>query len=282
MTQQFNFNERCEGLLAEYKRRDGERVAKRLDIICRSLRDAGHEAVQTKFGGSVVKGTYVTGLSDVDVLLIVNQTPWKNQPPSKVIKHVRGIIKRQFPKNRVKAGKLAVTVNFRKGPHELQVLPAIRANSDGFKIAQYGSSPWSNTVMSGNFTRKLTKVNKDTDGRAVSVIKLTKAMANCHIKRQDRKISGYHMEALAVDAFSGYKGAKDTKSMLDHFLTYSMEGVMKPIAESTGQSRFVDGDLGVAGSSLRQRARTYFGQMCGKVRRCNSRADFNELFCLGN
>ena len=39
-------------------------------LLC-STREDDH-IVQTKFGGSVQKGTYVTGLSDIDVLLIVN------------------------------------------------------------------------------------------------------------------------------------------------------------------------------------------------------------------
>ena len=279
MTQQFNFNHHCEKLLVESKRRDGDRVARRLEVICGALNRAGHEAVQTKLGGSVEKRTYVSGLSDVDVLLIVNQTPLKNQRPSRVMKHVRGIIKRQFPKNRVKAGKLAVTVNFRKGP-EMQVLPAIRTNSSGIRIAQHGSSKWSNVVISDNFTRKLTKVNRDTDGRAVSVIKLAKAMADCHIKCQERKISGYHMEALAVDAFDGYDGATDTKSMLIHFLGHSMDAVLNPIDDSTLQTPHVDGYLGSANSLPRKGASTHFGQMRGNVRSCETRADFNKLFGL--
>ena len=278
---QFNFNERCEKLLVEYKRRDGARVARRLEVICESLNRAGHEALQTKFGGSVEKRTYVSGLSDVDVLLIVNQTPLKNQPPSRVIKHIRGIIKRQFPKNRVKAGKLAVTVNFSKGP-EMQVLPAIRANADGFRIAQPGTSGWSNIVIPDNFVGKLTKVNRGTDGRAVQVIKLAKAMANCFIKRDNHKIIGYHMEALAVDAFKDYREQLDPQSMLVHLFEHAIRAVTSPMDDSTHQTTHVDQYLGPANSKLRKAASTHFGQMRSRVESCTTRAEFNELFRVGN
>ena len=40
--------------------------------------------VQTMFGGSVGKGTDVAGLSDVDALLIVNESSLVNRPPSDV------------------------------------------------------------------------------------------------------------------------------------------------------------------------------------------------------
>ena len=78
--------------------------------------------VQTKFGGSVQKGTFVTGLSDVDVLLIVNQSTLKNKPPSKVIAYVGDTIQRRLPKNPVNKGKLAVTVGY-ADKSEIQILP---------------------------------------------------------------------------------------------------------------------------------------------------------------
>ena len=89
-----NFNRYCEELLASFKRRDAESLARHLERLCGFLRREGNHVVQTKFGGSVEKGTYVTGLSDVDVLLIVNESSLVNQPPSKVKKFVRDAIRR--------------------------------------------------------------------------------------------------------------------------------------------------------------------------------------------
>ncbi len=278
---EFNFNHHCEELLATYKRRNGERVAQRLEEIRGALERAGYGMVQTKFGGSTKRGTYVTGLSDVDALLIVNQTGLDTQSSSGTIKLVRDVIQGHFRDIDVTEGKLAVTVTYANGP-EIQLLPAIRTNSDGVRIAEPGSSQWSNVTRPEAFAEKLIEVNNANGGRVVPVIKLAKAMADCFISRPSRKISGYHMESLAIDAFRDYEGELDPKTMLIHFLTYSMDAVMKPIADSTGQTRYVDEYLCKEGSVLRERARTYFGQMRGKVRSCDTRAQFNELFCLGN
>ena len=117
------FNEYCENLLAQYKRRNTPTVTQRLESLCGFLRQKGN-VVQSKFGGSVQKGTYVTGLSDVDVLLIVNQFSLVNQPPSKIKNYVRDAIKRRLPNNPVQACKLAVTVKY-SDKTEIQLLPAI-------------------------------------------------------------------------------------------------------------------------------------------------------------
>ena len=130
-----------------------------------------------------------------------------------------------------------------------------------------------------DFARKLAKVNTARDGRVVPVIKLAKAMDDCFISRPSRKISGYHMESLAIDAFKDYQSSLDPKSMLIRLLEHSMDAVKSPIADSTGQSTYVDECLGPADSKLRERASTYFGQMRGRVNSCKTRAAFNALFC---
>ena len=271
------FNEYCEGLLVRYKRRNSTTLTRRLESLCTFLRQKG-DVVQTMFGGSVKKGTYVTGLSDVDVLLIVNESSLVNQPPTKVIEYVRDTIQRRLPNNEVSSGMLAVTVKYSKGP-EIQVLPAIRRKK-GIRIAEPGGAKWSNVARPDDFAAKLAKVNTARDGRVAPVIKLAKAMSDCFITQEDRKISGHHMESLAIDAFSNFQGPLDPKSMLIHFLGHAMEAVKRPITDSTGQSRYVDEKLGSADSGPRKRTSTYLGQMRGKVNACKTRAEFNALFCI--
>ena len=272
------FNEYCENLLKQYKRRNTKAVERHLKGVCDVLRHEDDHMVQTKFGGSVQKGTYVTGLSDVDILLIVNQSTLKNKSPLKVIKYVRDTIQRRFPKNSVYKGKLAVTISY-ADKSEIQVLPAIRT-TDGFRIADPGSTKWSNVVHPERFVERLIKVNNSRGGRVVPTIKLAKAMADCFITHEDRKIKGYHMESLAVDAFKDYKGDLDSRSTLLHFLAYSIEAVMSPIPDPTGQSTYADEYLGPSDAPLRKRASTYFGQMRGEVKRCRTKAEFNDLFCI--
>ena len=175
---------------------------------------------------------------------------------------------------------MAVTVNYSDGT-EVQVLPAIRTNSGGVRIAESGDTGWSNVVRPDMFAKKLIEVNQARNGRVVPTIKLAKAIADCFITRPRRKITGLHMESLAIEAFRGYQGALDPRTTLNHLFRNSVTAVMNPIADSTGQSRFVDECLGPAGSHLRQRASTYFGQMRSKVNSCRNRQDMDRLFCRG-
>ena len=274
------FNQYCEELLARYTRRNQQAVTRHLESLCNIIRDKGH-VVQTMYGGSVQRGTYVTGLSDVDVLLIVNQSSLVSQSPAKVIQQVRRTIKGKLPNNPVKAGNLAVTVGYASGI-EIQVLPAIRTKSGGVRIAEPGSTTWSNVVHPENFACRLAEVNDANNGRVVQVIKLAKAIANCHIRRPSRKFSGYHLESLAIGAFKNYQGPQDPKAMLRHFLSHAVTAVTSPIADTTGQSGYVDEYLGAANSRLRNRASTYFSQMRGNVNSCTTLARFNSLFCQGN
>ena len=278
---EFNFNEHCEKFLARAKRRNAQKLTGRLESVCEILRQEGNHVVQTKFGGSVQKGTYVTGLSDVDVLLIVNESSLVNQPPAKVKEYVRDTIKGRFPKHPVQMGKLAVTVEYADGM-EIQLLPAIRTSSEGVRIARPGARKWSNIAHPDRFADKLAKVNTAKGGRVVPVIKLAKAIAENFITRKDSKISGYHMESLAIDAFQGYQGKLDSKAMLNDFFKYSTKAVLKPIVDSTGQSRYVDEYLGAANSKLRKRASGYFAEMRSKVNSCETRKGFNALFGIGN
>ena len=275
-----NFNKWCEALLVRYARKNTKTVAQRLESLCGFLSQKGN-VVQTMFGGSVRKGTYVTGLSDVDALLIVNQSSLVNQPPARVIEYVQDTIQDRLRQNIVSAGNLAVTVSYSDGT-EIQILPAIRTNTDGVRIAEPGSTKWSNVARPDDFAKRLAKVNTARDGRVVPIIKLAKAVADCFISRPSRKLSGYHMESLAIDAFKDYQGSLDPKSMLIHLLEHSMDAVKSPITDSTGQSRYVDDKLGRADSGPRKRASTYFGQMRGKVNSCKTRAAFNALFCIGD
>lgn len=274
------FNQYCENLLARYSRRNGAATAGRIDSLCTILRKEGCEAIQTVFGGSVRRRTYVNGLSDVDILLIVNQSSLASRPPVRAISYVEEILNRRFPNNRVRSGNLAVTIDYSDGM-ELQILPAIRT-TNGVRIAEPDSTAWSNITQPDRFAAKLAEVNAARHGRVVPTIKLAKSIADCFVRNSSRKITGYHMEALAIEAFRSYQGALDSKSMLVHLFGTSIKAVMTPIADSTGQSRCVDEYLGPAGSLPRKQTSTYFGQMRAKVNSSGTRAQMDTLFCEGN
>ena len=67
--------------------------------------------------------------------------------------------------------------------------------------------------------------------------------------------------------------------MLLQLFTHSINAVMNPIKDRTGQSKYVDEYLGDGNSDQRKRASAYFVNMNGQVRNCTTVAKFNRLFC---
>ena len=221
----------------------------------------------------------------MDVLFIVNQSSLANQQPADAIAYVKDAIERRLPNNPVRAGNLAVTVEYADGT-EIQVLPAIRRSGGEIRIANPGNTGWSNVARPDVFAQKLVEANQANGSRVLPTIKLAKAIADCYVKRANRKIAGYHMEALAmealaIEAFRNYSGDLDSKSMLVHLFSHSITAVMSPIADPTGQSRYVGETLGRRGSSTRQQVSTYFRQMRSMVHSCNTKQDLDKLFCDG-
>ena len=275
-----NFNRYCEQLLVQYKRRNSNAVTRHLRGVCDILRHEDDHVVQTKFGGSVQKGTFVTGLSDVDVLLIVNQSSLKNNPPSKVIAYVRDTIKRNLPNNPVSAGKLAVTVSY-ADKSEIQVLPAIRTTG-GFRIAEPGSRKWSNVVHSDRFADRLIEVNNACGGRVVPTIKLAKAMADCFIKDSSRKLSRVPHGVTrhrCLRRLRGETGPEVYAGALSQPLDQGSDDSNQGSHRTNGACRRIPGSR--RNPNPAKGASTQFGQMRRKVISCRSRAEFNDLFCEG-
>ena len=157
------------------------------------------------------------------------------------------------------------------------MLPAIKTR-EGVRIANPGRNEWSGVLHPERFAQKLTQVNQANGGRVIPIIKLTKAQANRVIRSDNDKISGYHIESLAIEAFKNYQGSTDRKSMVNHLLQFSSSAVMQPIKDSTGQSRFVDDYMGRPGGDARSKASTHFRQMKNRLGRAKSESDLDNLF----
>ena len=262
--------------LRDYNDRDAETINRHIRGLRDALEQSGNDVLSTRFGGSVSRHTYVDGLSDVDVLLIVNDSTLSGRDPRVVIQRMAELIQHRMPKTQVRTGHLAVTVTYADF-HEIQVLPAIRTKA-GIRIANPGRNEWSGVLHPERFAQKLTEVNQANGGRVIPAIKLTKALANRVIRSDKDKINGYHIESLAIEAFKNYRGPTDRKSMVSHLLEFSSSGVMQPIRDSTGQSRFVDDYMGRPGSDARQKSATHFRQMKDRLERARSESDLDNLF----
>ena len=264
--------------LRDYNDRDTEGINRHIQVLRDALEQTSFDVLPTRLGGSLSRHTYVDGLSDVDVLARINDSTYSGQTPRAVIQKMAESIQQRLPNTKVRHGDLAITVEYSDGL-EIQVLPAIRTRA-GYRIANPTRNEWNGVIHPERFAQKLTQVNQANRGQVIPAVKLTKALAHRLIRSDREKITGYHIESLAVEAFRNYRGPTDLKSMVKHLTNYSVTAVHQAIRDSTGQSRYVDDYMGGQGSEARQRAAANFGRMQDSIDNCKSQADIDNLFDL--
>jgi hypothetical protein len=234
-------------LLADYNNRDVSVIQGHLDTIKSALEQEIDGNVDILYGGSVAKHTYVDGISDIDALVLIDKSELKDKSPAEVKKYFFERLQARLPRTQIGQGNLAVTVEFRDS--EIQLLPAIRHES-GFKIADFTGNTWS-AIKPIEFTRLLTGINQNNGGKVVPTIKLAKSIIS--ELPESQRLSGYHVEAIAVEVFQKYQGSKKTKDMLKYFFDEASRQVLRPIRDTTGQSMHVDDYLGSVNSADRNR-----------------------------
>jgi hypothetical protein len=260
--------------------RDVEQVSSRIDQIKEALADRVEEFEDLRFGGSIAKHTYVEGLSDVDLLVALKDEHLADRSPAE--------FRREFARQLegklsaadvadVRIGPRAVTVVYRDGT-EIQLLPAVH-RGDTMSISSADGGTWQHGIKPRAFADQLTATNKAQGGTVVPVIKLAKEIIASQLSSQ-RQPSGYHVEALAVDAFSNYEGPKTPKAMAQHFFTAASDRVRRPLADVTGQSRSVDESLGDTGSSARVTLARDLANIANRMAHAHSVDDWKRLFGL--
>ena len=254
---------------------DAEGIREVLDQIRSDLENEIDGTVDTLFGGSISKHTYVDGMSDVDALVLLNNSELANQSPNKVKSFLADCLRDRYGEDAVRVGDLAVTVNVED--KTIQLLPALR-HGKSVKIASSDGKNWSNVNPHG-FAHALTKANQRLDGKLVPCIKLIKAIVATLPER--RQITGYHAEAMAINVFRGYDGLRTTRAMLRRFFEHASWHVAKPIEDSSGQSVYVDEYLGSANSLERRIVADALGRIGRKMRNADGARSLDrweELF----
>jgi hypothetical protein len=244
---QTDVNSYFQDLLSDFNNRKVDEINTHLQTIKDALTKENIGSINLVYGGSIKKRTYIDGLSDVDVLAIIDNTALANASPRQVLEYFAEKLRERLPNTEIKIGNLAVTVKFSDG-HEIQVLPAV-STTTGVRISSSNGTDWSDVIRPDKFANKLTNVNQSNSGKVVPMIKLYKAI-NAGLPK-NAQLSGYHIESLAINAFENYKGSLSYKDMLLHFVEYSSKDVLNPIKDSTGQSVHVDDYLGDSGSDKR-------------------------------
>lgn len=261
--------------LAQYNDRDVEATQEIFNSVMNDLKDDIAGAVDLLFGGSIAKHTYVDGLSDVDALVLFNRKEIAGKGPREVRKLLADCLRARYGKNAVRVGNLAVTLTH-KG-NEIQLLPGVRAGR-GYRISGSDGKTWSD-INPRNFGKALTKANKSMDGKLVPCVKLAKAIVSK--LPEQRRLTGYHTESLAIKVFKDYSGPKTPRAMLHHFFEKAATHVRQPIVDSSGQSVHVDGHLGAANSLQRRIVADSLNRIARRMKNADgarSLARWQELF----
>ncbi len=264
-------------LLGEFNSRDVDLVRERLDDAKEALEDEIESSIDHLFGGSVAKHTYVDGLSDIDFLVIVNDTELDGADPQKVLARMTDILRLRLPKDvDVHHGRMAVTIEYKDGM-KLQLLPALRTNDGRLQVPSSRRDGWSSIDPQG-FERALSRRNQQCGGKLIPTIKLVKAIIGTLPEPQ--RLSGYHIESLAIEAFRNYDGPKTTAAMLPAFFERAKELVLTPIHDSTGQSVHVDGYLGPPESNARIGSSHLLGRLAKRMRNAMAAASVAQWQAL--
>jgi len=93
---------------------------------------------------------------------------------------------------------------------------------------------------------------------------------------KENRLSGYHIESLAVNAFQNYQGKSTYKDMLMYLSEYTSKAVLDPTTDSTGQSLHVDDYLGEAGSLRRQKVSAALGRVTSRMKVADSEASIEQ------
>lgn len=264
-------------LLGSYNSRDTQLVRERLDVLRAALQGEIDGTFDSLFGGSVAKHTYVDGLSDIDSLIFLNDSDLEGHSPQRSLEKMEGIVKAKLPTNiTVSHGQMAVTVDYGDGM-VIQLLPAIKSVDGLVHVPSSRRDAWSK-INPMAFEEALTRRNTACGGKLIPMIKLAKAV-NGQLPEHQR-LSGYHLESLAIAAFRGYAGEKTTSAMLPTFFERAKDLVLSPIRDSTGQSVHVDGYLGPTNSPERMAASHLLGRIERRMRNASAAGSVHQWKAL--
>ena len=269
-------NELLQDVSAEVGTKDDRAIHDHLEVLKEKLRNDLSEAVEIRFGGSLKKHTYVDGVSDVDALVTLSREEMGDISPREALTRIRDLIQERLPDTHLEVGRMAVTVKYSDGL-ELQLLPAIR-RGDRVQVPS-GDTEWSPLAAPDKFASELARMNASRSFLVVPVIKLFKAIQDAKLPESVR-LSGYHVESLAMEAFGPYDGPLERKAMLEYFVDFASSRVLRPSVDSTGQSRHVDERMGPQGSQTRKTSAAYLARLHNRMEAANRARDKDAWLSL--
>ena len=194
------------------------------------------DSVDIVYAGSVAKGTYVEGISDVDNHVRINGTSLEKKSPAEVKAYIRQQLSKLPDVKSVTETSRTVTVTYRDGT-EMQYVPVIKTKN-GYRVAD--GNRWSNVVYENRFRRDFQRTNKKCGGRLTALIGILKKENANNLKGQ--QMSGHHIEVMANRIFKQAPASKTktVMSMYEYYHQHASRHIMHRMCDITGQSTYVD------------------------------------------
>ncbi len=269
----FGFNYYLMELLAGYER-DPHKINLYLDNIKEVIKDEA-EIDNMLFGGSVAKHTYVDGLSDVDALVVINDSDLEGKSPSVALESLYKMLNNKLTFESIKEitkGKMAVTITY-DDETEIQLLPSIKSG-ETYSIPNTDVNKWNQTNPK-MFQSTLTTANEKINNILVPSIKLYKSIVSNFSEKE--QLTGYHAEAICIESIKGYRGEKTVQSTIVQLFKESSQRILNPIKDITGQSRNVDDYLGNSNSTERKAISKTLNKIANKLESAVTVRDWSKI-----
>ncbi|MBQ3570855.1 MAG: hypothetical protein IJA20_09325 [Methanocorpusculum sp.] len=200
------------------------------------INDGIDDSVDIVYAGSVAKGTYVEGISDVDNHVRINGTSLEKKSPAEVKAYIRQQLSKLPNVKSVTETSRTVTATYRDGT-EMQYVPVIKTKN-GYRVAD--GNRWSNVVYENRFRRDFQRTNKKCGGRLTTLIRILKKENVDNPKGQ--RMSGHHIEVMANRIFKQAPASKtrDIGVMAVYYHQHASRHIMHRMRDVTGQSTYVD------------------------------------------
>ena len=143
---ELEINNLLTSFLGQFNNRDTELIQQHITTILNALNDQIEGNILTKFGGSVNRHTHLNGISDVDALVILNNSELANRSPQEVIDYFYDVLTTRLPKTDIEKSGKTVTLHYADG--DIQLIPALRSKT-GIKIPDNNS--WSTVIKAEAF-----------------------------------------------------------------------------------------------------------------------------------
>ena len=217
-------------------KRDFERHMQYRNEAEDAINEGIDDSVDIVYAGSVAKGTYVEGISDVDNHVRINGTSLEKKSPAEVKAYIRQQLSKLPDVKSVTETSRTVTVTYRDGT-EMQYVPVIKTKN-GYRVAD--GKRWSNVVYENRFRRDFQRTNKKCGGRLTTLIRILKKENADNPKGQ--RMSGHHIEVMANRIFKSAPASKthDVGTMAVYYHQHASRHIRHRMRDVTGQYTYVD------------------------------------------